>query len=79
LERSIRRVSHDDKEQRLTIRVHPEVALYLMEEEPKFMRHLQRTAGLDIDLRDDPIISMDEFRLVSQPAGRDVTERYAVA
>ena len=79
LERSIRRVAHDDKEQRLTIRVHPEVALYLMEEEPRFLRHLQRTAGMDIDLRDDPIISMDEFRLVSQPAGRDVTERYAVA
>ncbi len=79
LERSIRRVSHDDKEQSLTIRVHPEVALYLMEEEPKFLRHLQRTAGLDIDLRDDPIIPMDEFRLVSQPAGSDVTERYAVA
>jgi len=55
------------------------VALYLMEEEPKFLRYLQRTAGLDIDLRDDPIIPMDEFRLVSQPAGRDVTERYAVA
>jgi len=72
-------VAHDDKEQRLTIRVHPEVALYLMEEEPRFLRHLQRTASMDIDLRDDPIISMDEFRLVSQPAGRDVTERYAVA
>jgi ribonuclease G len=79
LERSIRRVAHDDKEQRLTIRVHPEVALYLMEEEPRFLRHLQRTAGIDIELRDDPIIAMDEFKLVSQPAGRDVTERYAVA
>ena len=55
------------------------MALYLMEEEPKFMKTLGRELRMDVELRDDPIIRADEFRLVAQPAGRDVTERYAVA
>ena len=79
LERSIKRVAHEDREQRMTVRVHPEVALYLMEEEPNFLKQLRRATRMDIELRDDPIIRIDEFRLVAQPAGRDVTEKYAVA
>jgi len=35
--------------------------------------------GLDLELRDDPMMRLDEFRLMSRPAGRDVTELYAVA
>ncbi len=79
VERSLKRVAVDHGEQRMTIRLHPEVALYLMEEEPDFLKGLRRATGIDLDLRDDPIIRIDEFRLVAQPAGRDVTERYAVA
>jgi len=79
LERSLRRVAGERKEGRMTVRLHPEVALYLMEEEPKFFRGLMRELNMDLELRDDPIIRIDEFRLVAQPAGRDVTERYAVA
>ena len=76
---SLRRVAGERKESRMTVRLHPEVALYLMEEEPKFFRGLMRELNMDLELRDDPIIRIDEFRLVAQPAGRDVTERYAVA
>ena len=35
--------------------------------------------GLRCELRDDPMMRLDEFRLMSRPAGRDVTELYAVA
>ena len=35
--------------------------------------------GLDLELRDDPMMRLDEFRLMSRPAGRDVTDLYAVA
>ena len=79
LERALRRVAGDGKERRMTVRLHPEVALYLMEEEPKFIRTVTRELNMDLELRDDPIIRIDQFRLVAQPAGRDVTERYAVA
>jgi len=79
LERSLRRAAGERKETRMTVRLHPEVALYLMEEEPKFIKGMIRELNIDLELRDDPIIRIDEFRLVAQPAGRDVTERYAVA
>jgi ribonuclease G len=79
MERSLKRVGHEHRERQLTVRVHPEVALYLLEEEPKLLQALQKLTGLDLELRDDPMMRVDEFRLMSRPAGRDVTELYAVA
>ena len=79
LERSLRRAGHERRERQLTVRVHPEVALYLLEEEPRFLSQMQKSSGIDIDLRDDPMMRLDEFRIMSRPAGRDVTEVYAVA
>jgi len=79
LERSLRRAAHDRRERQLLVRVHPEVALYLLEEEPKLLQTMGKLTGLDLELRDDPLMRLDEFRLMSRPAGRDVTEQYAVA
>ena len=79
LERSLRRVAHERRERQLAVRLHPEVALYLLEEEPKLLQSLGKTTGLDLEIRDDPMMHLDEFRLMSRPAGRDVTELYAVA
>ncbi len=79
LERSLKRAAHEHRERQLTVRLHPEVALYLLEEEPKLLQNLHKITGMDLDLRDDPMMRLDEFRLMSRPAGRDVTERYAVA
>jgi ribonuclease G len=77
MERSLRRVG--SKERQLALRLHPEVALYLVEQEPNFLRLLKKQTGLELDIRDDPMMRLDEFRMTSQPAGRDVTEEYAVA
>ena len=79
LERSLRRAGRERKERQLAVRLHPEVALYLLEEEPKLINSLSRLTGLDLELRDDPMMRLDEFRLMSRPGGRDVTEIYAVA
>jgi len=79
LERSLRRVAQEKKERRISVRLHPEVALYLLEEEPKLLAGISRASEVEIETRDDPMIPLDEFRLMSQPAGRDVTDLYAVA
>jgi ribonuclease G len=79
IERSILRARHDGEKRDLTVRVHPSVALYLLEEEPAFLRELGEKAGLDLDVRDDPIMGHDEYRLLAAPADTDVTSRYAVA
>jgi len=79
MERSLKRAGADHKERQLAVRLHPEVALYLVEQEPNFLRQLQKQTGLELQVRDDPMMRLDEFRMMSQPAGRDVTELYAVA
>ena len=79
LERALKRAGHERRERQLTVRLHPEVALYLLEEEPRLLQSLTKMTGVDIELRDDPMMRLDEFRLMSRPAGRDVTDLYAVA
>jgi ribonuclease G len=79
LERALKRVGHERRERQLSVRLHPEVALYLLEDEPRLLQNLTKLTGVDIELRDDPMMRLDEFRLMSRPAGRDVTDLYAVA
>lgn len=79
LERTLKRVGHERREKSLSVRIHPEVALYLLEEEPRLLTGLAKAAGVELEVRDDPMMHLDEFRLMSRPAGRDVTEQYAVA
>jgi hypothetical protein len=49
-----------------------------LEQEPDFLARLRRGTKLQLDLRDDPLMRQDEFRLLSGPAETDVTERYVV-
>jgi len=79
MERSLKRAGAEHKERQLAVRLHPEVALYLVEQEPDFLRQLAKQTGLALEVRDDPMMRLDEFRMMAQPAGRDVTEQYAVA
>ena len=79
LERSLKRAALADKDPRMTVRLHPEVALYLYEQEPNFLKNLEKQTGIDLEIRDDPMMKLDEFKLMSQPAGRDVTQVYLVA
>ncbi len=79
LERSLRRAAHEKKETKMTVQLHPEVALYLLEQEPRFLDEVRRATGLDLEIRDNPTNQMDQFKLVAQPAGRDVTGEYKVS
>jgi len=76
IERSLRRAASSNEERRIVVRVHPEVALQVIEEEPDFLKRLRSRTRLDLDLRDDPLMRQDEFRLLSGPAETDVTEKY---
>ncbi len=79
VERSLRRVALEKREKQITVRIHPEVAIYLREEEPKLINGLKKSLSLDVEVRDDPTIHADEYKLMSRPSGRDLTEQYAVA
>jgi len=78
VERTLRRVAREKKERGVTLSLHPEVALYLLEEEPEFLKEIRRGNRLDVNIRDNPVIPVDDFRIISEPAGRDVTKEYEV-
>lgn len=79
IERSLRRCALERREKSVCVRTHPEVVIYLKEEEPKLISAVTKGSNLEVELRDDPTINPDQFRLMSRPAGRDVTELYAIA
>jgi ribonuclease G len=77
IERSLARAAASKEEKRIVVRMHPEVALWVVETEPGLLKRLRGTTHLELDLRDDPLMRLDEFRLLSGPAESDVTEKYA--
>ena len=76
VERSLKRAAASGNERSILVRVHPEVALHVMEEEPDFLKRLRGRTRIDLDLRDDPLLREDEFQLLSGPAQEDVTAKY---
>ena len=79
VERSVKRVGLEGKRDNLVVRLHPDVAMYVLQEEKDFVRKLEKALPFRLELRDDPLLRPDEFKLVVKSAGRDVTQQYAVA
>ncbi len=78
-ERAVRRMAADGRKEPVTLRLHPEVALHLLEQEHDFVKRLEKLAGFSLELRDDPLLKPDEIKLVTRGAQRDVTQQYALA
>jgi len=79
VERSVRRIAVEGRRDHLVLRLHPDVAMYVLESEGDLLRKLEKQVGFALELRDDPLLRPDEFKLVVKSAGRDVTQQYAVA
>ena len=79
VERSVRRAGLEGKRDPMVVRVHPDVAMYVLENEKDLVKKLEKAVGFGVELRDDPLLRPDEFKLVVKSAGRDVTQQYAVA
>lgn len=77
MERSVRRMMIEGRKDNLLVKLHPEVAMYLLEEEKELVQKLQKSASFSLELRDDPLLRPDEFKLVVKAQGRDVTQQYA--
>lgn len=76
IERAMRRAAVDGKERQLMVRVHPEVALFVLEQEPQLLRGLEKSLKLSLAMRDDPLLQPDEMRLVATATQQDVSARY---
>jgi ribonuclease G len=78
IERAVRRAATEGKERSLVARVHPEVALYVVEQERDFTKRLERETKVKVVLRDDPLLNQDDFRIVSGSSNQDLTQKYAL-
>ncbi|HET7462834.1 MAG TPA: Rne/Rng family ribonuclease [Longimicrobium sp.] len=76
VERAIRRAWAEGKEKHLVVRVHPVVALYVLEEEPGWIKTIEKTLGMKVALRDNPLLPQDDFKLVSAVSHQDVSGRF---
>jgi ribonuclease G len=79
MERSVRRIAVEGRRDHLIVKLHPDVALYMLQEEQDLAKKLEKASGFNVELRDDPLLRPDEFKLVTKGQGRDVTQQYAVA
>jgi ribonuclease G len=79
VERSLRRMGVEGKKDPLVVKLHPDVAMYVLEAEKDLLKKLEKAVGFSVEIRDDPLLRPDEFKLVVKSAGRDVTQHYAVA
>jgi ribonuclease G len=79
MERSVRRMVIEGRRDNLLVKLHPEVAMYVLEEEKELVHKLQKAASFSLELRDDPLLKPDEFKLVVKGQGRDVTQQYALS
>jgi ribonuclease G len=79
MERSVKRMAVEGKKDNLIVKLHPDVAMYVLENEQDLLRKLEKGFGFSLEMRDDPLLKPDEFKLVVKGAERDVTQQYAVA
>jgi ribonuclease G len=79
IERAVKRIAVEGKKDNLIVKLHPDVAMYVLEHERDLVRKLEKTLGFTMELRDDPRLKPDDFKLVVKGAERDVTRQYAVA
>ncbi len=78
IERAVRRIAAEGKERSLIVRLHPEAALFILEQETELLRRLERESRIAITLRDDPLMQQDGFRLLSGVNHQDYTQKYAL-
>jgi ribonuclease G len=79
MERSVRRIAAEGRRDNLVVKLHPETALYVLQNEKDLIAKLEKGLGFRLEMRDDPLLKPDEFKLLVKGAGRDVTQQYAVA
>jgi ribonuclease G len=79
MERSVRRIVVEGRKDNLLVKLHPDVAMYVLEQERDLLQKLQKGATFSLEIRDDPLLKPDEFKLVVKGQGRDVTQQYALA
>jgi ribonuclease G len=73
VERALHRLGISGHERSVELRMHPKVAVHLLEEAGQRLAELERRYGLNIEIRDDPTLRRDQIRVLSQRTKEDLT------
>ncbi len=76
VERAIQRVGAIGQEKALLISMHPSMALHLLEEEKDCLNELEKRFDLDITIRDDPLMKVDDFKIFSLPSRKELSQKF---
>jgi ribonuclease G len=76
IERMLRRVGQRAKEKQLILRVHPDVAVYLVEQDADRLGRLEKQHRFRVEIRDDPSLRRNEIRLFRGRTYEEITKQY---
>jgi ribonuclease G len=76
IERMLRRVGQRSKEKQLILRVHPDVAVHLVEQNADRLGRIEKMYRLRVEIRDDPSLRRDEIRLFHGKTFEEITKQY---
>jgi ribonuclease G len=76
IERMLRRVGQRSKEKQLILRVHPDVAVHLVEQNADRLGRIEKSYRLRVEIRDDPSLRRDEIRLFHGKTFEEITKQY---
>ena len=72
LEIALRKISPNYRNSQLMLKVHPSVALHLMEQEYQLLQKLESETRTKLLLRDDPLMRIDNFAIFTLPSRRQI-------
>ena len=76
IERMLRRVGQRAKEKQLILRVHPDVAVYLVEQDADRLGRLEKQYRYRVEIRDDPSLRRNEIRLFRGRTYEEITKQF---
>jgi ribonuclease G len=76
IERMLRRVGQRTRDKQLLLRVHPDVAVHLVEQRADRLEQVERHYRLRVEIRDDPSLRRDEIRLFRGRTLEEITKQF---
>ncbi|HVP38794.1 MAG TPA: Rne/Rng family ribonuclease [Candidatus Saccharimonadales bacterium] len=76
LERLLRRVGVGSRERTIQIKLNPEVAVYVLEDNNHRIEALEKQYKLRIDFKDDPQLKREDLRIIQAKTGNDITKQF---
>ena len=69
MERSVRRIAVEGRKDNLVVKLHPDVAIYVLENEQDLLKKLEKALGFSLEMRDDPLLQAGRVQAGGEGGG----------